>query len=632
MNKLRTSLLATTVTLCAIATGHSQAATDPAPILEYTSSIDYLAQARVGNTRLLTWTSGKGTVAAHLMGAFVDATNHTLIGAPFELAKRGDTFTCAAGATCEISNLSSSAPTVHGNDDSGQFLVAWTFRIKPDMGSTKPYTNDVTTRIIRINADGSPDLQPLTRVSYIDNDQLAEYQASSASAYNGVAFNPSKDEYLITWMGRHLGETHDQPYAALLDKNGALVSTGGKIYNGMTESHVTAMSAAFNADADEYLVTMPSAFSDAGNATLIGAALSATGTLEHVMQTIEPFYPGFAGNSALLPLSAERTLVFYENGSKRQVTALWLDMSGTTFGPTAAGHIDVASADAIDTLAHPEILHMPGQDAAVLVYTDNSSDGDGVKSTGELRYRTIDLAAPTDQQPQMGSIRIAAALTGDAVEDHTLSNRTVADAIDSTHFVTFFVDESNPKEIVALEHDLARNELGVTAGADQPVTGGEVASVSFTLENRGNSDEIDAFKTLPEAGTTLQLAVGSGLEITSATGCALQPATLQCVVSDSIMVGTAHKVTFTVGTPVTDTEKKAEVSASIISEVDGKDPANNTAVGSVVMKTAETDPNDPNDPNNPAGPTEPPGSSGGGSLGWLVLLMPVILRRRLARS
>lgn len=643
MKKTRKYLaIAAATTFCMTAAGHTLAVNGPVTVLTAPAEIDYLVQARVGNTRMFAWASGNGPAADKMTGAFVDATDHTLIGAPFELAVPNETFACAAGRTCAITGMFSAAPSIHGDVASGQFLVTWIANVDPDITlneTNMPSNSNAVGRIIRINTDGTPDLQPLFRISYIDNDLNGTLEASDVSIVNGVAFNPTADEYLVTWMGQHQGETEDQPYAVRLDKNGTLVSAGAKIYNGMTASHSTAMTVAYNADAGEYLVTQPSSFSLAGNATLIGGALSPSGAINHAMKNIEPapVTNGYAGRSALLPLSAERTLVFFEDGDGNRITAMWLDMS-TTFGPTAAGRIDVASGGPTNSFSHPEILPMPGQDAAVLVYTDNVSDGDGVKTTGELRYRTIDLAAPTDQLPAMGLARTGTILSGRAVgyfpSTNFRFNLTATDVVDATRFVTFFVDESRPQDVVALEHDLASNELAITKGADQTVTGGDVATLGFTLANHGNSDEIDAFKTLPEANVTLQIVPATGLEITAASGCALQTASLQCVISDPVLVGTDHKVTLSVGTPATETETKSDISVSIISEVDDKDQANNVAVASIVMKSTEINPNDPNDPNDSNDPNDPDepgdGSSGGGSFGWLGLLALASLRRHRA--
>src|SRR5690606_1061572 len=111
--------------------------------------------------------------------------------------------------------------------------VTWTSKIRPDIDSSKPQAYDVLGRIIRIDDDGRPDMQPLLRISTVDNDLNSTLQASVGSPVSGIAFNPDTGEYLVTWLGSHLVDENDQPYVQRLNLQGELIGTPVRIYAGI---------------------------------------------------------------------------------------------------------------------------------------------------------------------------------------------------------------------------------------------------------------------------------------------------------------------------------------------------------------------------------------------------------------
>src|SRR5690606_2021405 len=122
-----TSKVLMALTGCLLISG--AVADDATVVIEDNAQITYISQARIGDTRLLAWRSDGSGDSIRLMAAFVDANTHQLLDGPFELGAANETFDCPDGAnphgrvTCELTSLLGSYPTVHGSEDSGQFLV-----------------------------------------------------------------------------------------------------------------------------------------------------------------------------------------------------------------------------------------------------------------------------------------------------------------------------------------------------------------------------------------------------------------------------------------------------------------------------------------------------------------------------
>ncbi len=193
-----------------------------------------------------------------------------------------------------------------------------------------------------------------------------------------------------------------------------------------------------------------------------------------------------------------------------------------------------------------------------------------------------------------------------------------------------------------MEHDLRRNELAISGGEDVTVVAGENVSVSFTFVNLGNADEVVPLRTLPEPHAVLEISLPEGLEITASEGCTLDQAQpSRCAITGPIPANAGHALTFTVSTEgktSLEQEELLTVGVSLLSELDGMDPSNNSAGVSVRVKPAaqpgtpgdSNDPEDPQQPEDPKQPEQPPKKKGGGSLLWMLpLLAPLSLRRRL---
>lgn len=643
-----TSKVLMALTGCLLISG--AVADDATVVIEDNAQITFISQARIGDTRLLAWRSDGSGDSIRLMAAFVDANTHQLLDGPFELGAANETFDCPDGAnphgrvTCELTSLLGSYPTVHGSEDSGQFLVTWTSKIRPDIDSSKPQAYDVLGRIIRIDDDGRPDMQLLLRISTVDNDLNSTLQASVGSPVSGIAFNPDTGEYLVTWLGSHLVDENDQPYVQRLNLQGELIGTPVRIYAGIRSDFPTVPTIIYSNDTAEYLVVLPSSQSTAGGQTLLGTSLMPNGQVSTFMRDVMPpgGIGGSPGNAALLPVSPQRTLVFFPDGEKRAANAFWLDMTAS-LAPSV--RTDITGYGAIYSIDNAQIARLPGTDAAVLLYTDNANDGDDNRSTGELRYRTIDLNAPADQPASLGATRTAVRLSGKAVDEDGANrfNLTASDALDEARFVTFFVDASRPNAIQTMEHDLRRNELAISGGEDVTVVAGENVSVSFTFVNLGNADEVVPLRTLPEPHAVLEISLPEGLEITASEGCTLDQAQpSRCAITGPIPANAGHALTFTVSTEgktSLEQEELLTVGVSLLSELDGMDPSNNSAGVSVRVKPAaqpgtpgdSNDPEDPQQPEDPKQPEQPPKKKGGGgSLLWMLpLLAPLSLRRRL---
>src|SRR5690606_15389428 len=131
------------------------------------------------------------------------------------------------------------------------------------------------------------------------------------------------------------------------------------------------------------------------------------------MRDIAPPPPdAYVEGAALLPLSMDRTLVFLSDDAGKKAHVFWLDMNNAL---TPSSRTAIVTGGSIYSILHLEIIPLPDMNAAVLLYTDSINDGDGVGTTGELRYRSIDLLAPVDQPALLGPIQTAVALSGTAV-------------------------------------------------------------------------------------------------------------------------------------------------------------------------------------------------------------------------